>query len=72
MNNDYDMTITVGRNADDILRLPCVDGCHKEIDGSIVWHVNCQNSGIAREGDLLCSRRNGMWKVEHREKGGEL
>jgi hypothetical protein len=72
MNNDYVEMITVGKHADDILRLPCVDGCHKELDGSITWHVNCANSGIAREGDLLCRRQNGVWKVEHSEEGGEL
>lgn len=70
--NDYKTMITVGRRADDILCLPCVDGCHKEMDGTITYHVNCQNSGTAREGDLLCQKQNGLWVVEHKEKGGSL
>ncbi len=72
MNNDYDMMITVGSHADGILRLPCVEGRHKEEDGSITWHVNCVNSGTARKGDLLCRKKNGLWKVEHKREGGAL
>ena len=70
--NDYKLTMTVGSHADDVLRLPCVDGCHKEEDGSVTWHVNCMNGSIAREGDLLCQKQSGVWVVKHKEKGGEL
>ena len=70
MNNDYIQTIEVGGNATDILHLPCVEGCHKELDGSITYDVNCQNSGTARRGDLLCQKKNGLWTVERKEKGG--
>ena len=62
--NDYVQMIKIGRNATDILRLPCVDGCHKEMDGAIVYHTNTINTGTAREGDLLCQRKNGTWWVE--------
>ena len=66
MYNKVKQAIRVGRNATDIMRLPCVLSCHKQADGTLCYHLLCSLKSryvTAHEGQWLCEDYNGNWTV---------
>ena len=59
--------IHVGRQATDLMRLPCVYSCHKEADGTLCYLLyDWDEQGCyveVHEGQWLCEDYNGKWTV---------
>jgi len=74
--NDYKRAIQIGRNMQDIFRLPCVVGIHKMNDEPL-YLLNRGYDRVARVGDWLCEDYEGMWHLVHDKQpcpaeGGEV
>lgn len=65
MIGEYRQSIQIGRNANGILALPCVDGVRKTSPGKLVYQVNTKHgtNTSAKEGDWICEDYNGDWHV---------
>ena len=67
MFNKVKQAIHVGRNATDIMRLPCVCSCYKQADGTLCYRLQpraLKDSDVtAHEGQWLCEDYNGNWTV---------
>ena len=64
MFNKVKQAIRVGRNATDIMRLPCVCSCYKRDDDTLYYRfLSFQRHVTAHEGQWLCEDYNGNWTV---------
>ena len=64
MCNKVKQAIRVGRNATDIMRLPCVFSCYKQADGTLRYRLlPLQRYVTAHEGQWLCEDYDGNWTV---------
>ena len=64
MSNKVKQAIRVGRNATDIMRLPCVFSCYKQADGTLRYRLlPLQRYVTAHEGQWLCEDYDGNWTV---------
>ena len=70
-NMKYKIAIQVGRNATEILNLPCVRGCNK-FDGILVYYLyewdEYGNELEATQGDWLCEDHKDVWHVLSNEE----
>ena len=67
MSMGFKRRIRVGKNATDMMKLPCVYGCYKDGDGNLYyelydWDSNGENVKVI-EGEWLCEDFEGQWKV---------
>lgn len=78
---DYKVRIQIGRNATDILKLPCVIGCQKEFWGDSDIRLRFELFGdtqstkfrwgesiYAYHGDWLCEDYYGVWHLLSNEE----
>ena len=67
---NYRKKIKIGKNVTDIMRLPCIFSCHKELDGRLCYLLydwdEYGNYVEARTGDLLLESADGKWSVKHK------
>ena len=63
----FKQCIKVGKNATDIMKLPCVYGCYKDGDGNLYYELNDWDSNGENvkvfAGEWLCEGYDGKWHV---------
>lgn len=64
--------IIIGKNVTDIMKLPCVEMCRKQQNGSLVYYVRLEdNIQEAYEGDIILHTEN-QWAVRRNVKKYKL